>query len=233
MAGFEIHFPIGIASGIVLATAGLHAQQLQAIEGIVVVALAGIGSCIPDIDCETSIPHRYFNYFLRYGLPLIVLLLLSPMIGSYPVINLFLYLFLSVLSNRYVCPQIKTITKHRGVLHTIAFGVLCSELTYLFFISDFPLFEAASRKMAVYFGVAVFVGHVSHLIVDEFYSLYDEKSKTFKKKLSFGSAFTMYSDRSTPGANVAVYILASLAALAIGSEGGSLRSLWLMIVNSY
>ncbi len=233
MAKFEVHFPIGIASGLLLAAAGLNAHQIQPIEGITVVALAGIGSCIPDIDQNDSKPYRYFCYFLSFVLPFIILLFLSPIIGSEHLINLLLYLILLAISYRYICPYVKTITKHRGVFHTIPFGLLCGELFYLLFISDFELFEAASEKMAVYFGAAIFIGHVSHLLTDEFYSLYDEKTKSYKKKYTFGSAFTMYSDRSTPQANFAVYILATLAAAAINSKGVSLKSLVQMFIDSY
>ena len=233
MAKFEVHFPIGIISGVVLAAAGLNAHQIQPVEGVCVIALAAVGSCIPDIDSVSSIPHRYFGYFLTYGLPLILLLFLSPIIRSEPLLNVIFYSLFAVVSHRYLCPYVKTIFKHRGVLHTIPFALLCAELTYLLFVSDFELFDAASEKMPVYFGVAVFVGHISHLIADEFYSLYDEKEKTYKRKTSLGSALTMYSERSTPKINVTVYILVALTAFAINSDGVSLQSLWLMIVNAY
>ncbi len=233
MANFEVHFPIGIASGILLAGAGLKAHQIQPIEAILVVALTAVGSCIPDIDHNDSKPYRYFCHFLTFVLPFIILLFLSPVIGSEHLINLLLYLVLFAVSYRYICPYIKTITKHRGVLHSIPFGLLCGELFYLFFVSEFEFFEAASKKMPVYFGAAIFIGHVSHLLTDEFYSLYDEEKKTYKKKYTYGSAFTMYSEKSTPQANIAVYILVVMATAAISSEGVSLQSLWLMIVNAY
>ena len=184
MADFKTHLGWSIGSGIILATAGLQAHHLKPIEGLAVVALAGIGGSIPDIDKESSIPHRFFNHFLSLVMPIVILLHLKPKIGSALWINILFYIFFSAIIYKIICPIIKEMTKHRGVMHSIPFAILSGELTYLFFASDYELFKLASKKMPVYFGVAVFLGHISHLILDEFHSIWDKKEKKIYESLT-------------------------------------------------
>ena len=223
MADFKTHLGWSIGSGIILAAAGLHARHLKPIEGLAVTALAAIGGSIPDIDEEKSIPYRFFSHFLSLVMPIVILLHLKPKIGSELWINILFYIFFSAIIYKIICPIIKAMTKHRGVMHSIPFAILCGELTYLFFTSDYELFEPASKKMPVYFGVAVFLGHIIHLIVDEIYSMWDKKEKKIKIKKSLGTAFTMYSKDATLLANLMVYMLVILAAFAINSQDITFR----------
>jgi hypothetical protein len=223
MADFKTHLGWSIGGGIILAAAGLHARHLMPIEGLAVTALAGIGGGIPDIDQEKSIPYRFFNHFLSLVAPIVILLHLKPKIGSELWINILFYIFFSAIIYQIIGPIIKKMTKHRGVMHSIPFAILGGELTYLFFASDYELFKLSSKKMPVYFGVAVFWGHIIHLVVDEFYSMWDKKKKKIKIKKSLGTALTMYSKDATPLANLMLYMLVILAAFAINSQDITFR----------
>lgn len=215
MANFETHLLLGVASGTVFASAGLYTNQIQPVEGVAVVALATISGCLPDIDKTGSKPSQFLTHFLSFVMPIVLLLHFKPRIGPELWANIIFYIFFCAISYFLICPLIARMTKHRGVMHTIPFGVLCGELTYLFFTSDYQLLKTASKKMPLFLGTAVFVGYFTHLAADEFYSLYDVKKKKIRKKASFGSALTMYSRISTPRANFTVYLLVALVTFVI------------------
>ncbi len=123
-------------------------------------------------------------------------------------------------------------------MHSIPFALLCAEVTYLLFISDFDLFASASEKMPIYFAAAVFIGYITHLLADELHALtWDgEKKKLIKNKM-FGTAFTMYTNSeahpvSTAWANIILYLMVVVFFFAIKSQEVSLQSLWTLLINA-
>lgn len=215
MANFETHLLLGAGSGTLFAAAGIYTNQIQPIEGVAVFALATISGCLPDIDKTGSKPFQVLSHLISFVLPIVLLLHFKPMIGPGLWSNIIFYICFCALFYFILCPFIGKMTKHRGVMHSIPFAVLCGELTYLLCISNYDVLKTASKKMPLYLGMAVFFGYMTHLAADEVYSFYDKKEKRIRKKTSFGSALTMYSRISTPQANAVVYILVALAAFAI------------------
>jgi hypothetical protein len=244
MAFFEEHLGWALGGGIILASMGLHAHHLQPIEGMVVVALAGIGGSIPDMDLnktgkknnkkpvETgSKPFRYFTLLLSLAVPILFLYHLNPKIGEDLWTNISLYIIFSTLIYRSIRSFLKSTTSHRGVMHSIPFAFLCAEVTYLIFVSDYSLFEYASKKMPEYFASAVFVGYLTHLLADEYCTVkWDKKKKKITKNQYFGTAFTLYSHkRSTPEANLVLYFLVIMLFFAIQSQKVSLQTFLTML----
>ncbi|MGD9211465.1 MAG: metal-dependent hydrolase [Desulfobacteraceae bacterium] len=237
MPNFKEHIGWAIGGGIVVAAAGLHTHHLQPIEGIVVVALAGVSGNIPDIDKagpegKESIPFRYFTNFLSSTVPFIVIYCLNVRIG--------LDLWMNIGINIALCtiifsPLRKNIRKymrdktiHRGIMHSIPFAFLCAEVTYLIFISDYRLFAFASEKMPEYFATAVFVGCLTHLAADE------HKSRKISNNPYIDTSFVLYSDKlTTPTANVSLYLSVIVLFFAIKSQEVSLQSLLAMLIDLY
>ena len=69
-------------------------------------------------------------------------------------------------------------TVHRGLWHSIPAAVLCSEITYLLFF-DLPV------KVRLLYALSVLGGFISHLLLDEMYSV---KVLALDTKRSFGTA---------------------------------------------
>ncbi len=224
MADFKTHLGWGLGSGIILAVAGLHAQQLKPVEAMLVVGLAGIGGSIPDLDVQTSRPSKLLAHCLSLAIPLVTLLHFKPKIGDELWINVFFFVLFSVVFYTVISLLIKKMTKHRGIMHSIPFAILCGELTYLIFASDYKLFAIASEKLPFFAGMAITIGYASHLLLDEYYSIYLEGLRP-KVKRSFGTAFKLYSKKQSIPLTLMVYLLVIVAAFAIKSQDISYQKL--------
>jgi hypothetical protein len=115
-------------------------------------------------------------------------------------------------------------------MHSIPFAILSAEVAYLIFSSEYTLilltvlfdvvskrlphfaFESLSKNLPEYSAIAVFFGFLSHLIVDEVYSI----GWGGRKRTSyFRTALNIYSDKSTKFANFALYsIVIALAVIS-------------------
>lgn len=242
MAQFEEHLGWAVGGGVFLAIAGLRAHHIQPWEALVVVALAGLGGSIPDIDKNDakaeSKPFKYFTGTLGVAAPFFIVDHLKPGIAIDPSTEIMLYLILSAIIYLSVRWLIRNTTRHRGVMHSIPFAVLSGQLTYLLFISDYFLLAPTSPKMPTYFAMAVFVGYLTHLLADELHSLYNFKDKKFEKKSSFRTAFTLYTGSktdpdATARANTILYLLVIVCFFAIQSRQVSLQSLMAMLITPY
>jgi hypothetical protein len=164
-----------------------------------------------------SIPSAY--YFSHYRFPV------YGVIGT--ICSFFIFYIIFYLSIRWL---LKNVTTHRGVMHSIPFAILSAEVAYLIFSSEYTLilltvlfdvvskrlphfaFESLSKNLPEYSAIAVFFGFLSHLIVDEVYSI----GWGGRKRTSyFRTALNIYSDKSTKFANFALYsIVIALAVIS-------------------
>jgi hypothetical protein len=131
---------------------------------------------------------------------------IQPIVGSDPWMNIWfdvtLYPLCSFNFYKLNSKLKKDKTTHHAAMHSIAFAVLCGELTYLIFILDYELFTFVSEKMPEYFATAVFVGYLTHLSADVVYA---------RKKVDnpySNTSLVIYSDKfSTPkGQCCAVFV---------------------------
>ncbi len=166
--------------------------------------LGVIGSLLPDVDADNSIPVRItFNllaissgflitFALRDSLPLTRLWLLAMatvIIVRYPVFELF---------RRYTC--------HRGLIHSIPMAVLLAQITA---VTGFYGMGSSPRDAWLYGGF-LFAGFITHLLLDELFSV-NLLGQRIKK--SFGSAMSL-GNQKQPLLTLSLYgiiiILASL-----------------------
>ena len=93
--------------------------------------------------------------------------------------NILAIMLISFFFTRYIFGYLlNKFTVHRGLWHSIPAAILCFEITYLLFF-DLP------GKLRLLYAVAVFGGFLSHLILDELYSV---KVLALDTKRSFGTA---------------------------------------------
>ena len=100
---------------------------------------------------------------------------------------------------------IKRITSHRGMIHSIPMAILSGELA--FFIVTGTVEERLVKA------VALMIGYLSHLILDEVYSI-DSTGAALRIKKSFGTALK-WSDTKKPKAVMALYALIFCLGLAV------------------
>ncbi|TNE44688.1 MAG: hypothetical protein EP343_28930 [Deltaproteobacteria bacterium] len=97
-------------------------------------------------------------------------------------------------------PVFKTFTVHRGMLHSVPFAVVFAEVVFLF-LQPFSFHERALLALA---GLT---GALSHLILDEIYSVDFDNRKLVRIKRSFGTAFKFWTSRY-PAASAMAYAFA-------------------------
>ncbi|MBF0376385.1 MAG: metal-dependent hydrolase [Desulfamplus sp.] len=109
------------------------------------------------------------------------------------------YFVISFIFIKYgLCTLVKKITVHRGIMHSIPFALLCSELGFFIFIPS-------GKNMAIAVGISIFIGFLTHLLIDEANSITLKYGFIPKFKKSAGTAFKFRSRSITD--TIIVYFL--------------------------
>ena len=176
MADFKAHTSVGTLWGVLLGTVSLISGFCSLIGGIVILFLAATSSAAPDIDSDTGRPRELVLSFLGIAIPIVLFFNISDSTSSENILAATLISFFLV---RYILGYLLAkFTVHRGLWHSIPAAVLCSEITYLLFF-DLPV------KVRLLYALAVLGGFISHLLLDELYSV---KVLALDTKRSFGTA---------------------------------------------
>lgn len=209
MAGFKSHLFWAMAGSSALATAGYFNGHIDLKGAGAVTILGTLGGLLPDLDSDTGKPLELLFQLLSVIIPISLYTHVKRYYGS-DLTFLLLYFTLGYLAVQYLlCPLIKKITIHRGIMHSIPFAVLCGQMTFLAFAS-------APQRVAFYCASAVFSGAMIHLLADEFCAITFKGFKLRYNRAS-GTALAFYSN--SPGATLLVYILLISTGYMILSDG--------------
>ena len=186
MADFKAHTSVGKRWGLLLGTVSVISDFCSLIGGIVILFLAATSSAAPDIDSDTGRPRELVLSFLGIAIPIVLLFNISKSTSSENILAATLISFFLV---RYILGYLLAkFTVHRGLWHSIPAAVLCSEITYLLFF-DLPV------KVRLLYALAVLGGFISHLLLDEMYSV---KVLALDTKTQFRNCTEIYRPIKTP-----------------------------------
>ena len=182
MANFATHIGVGTIVSGALATVTLAANVI-APENLVAVTLAGVlGSILPDIDLKDSRASRALFSGLAVFFSFCVLFLNAT---YYSIAELWLLWLGSFLLVRYGAEAaFHRFSYHRGIWHSIAAGLFFWFLT----ASVFYYLLARHEGVAWLAGGFLFIGYLTHLLLDEIFSV---NLLGQRVKRSFGSAFKL------------------------------------------
>ena len=179
MADFKAHTSVGTLWGLLLGTVSVISDFCSLIGGIVILFLAATSSAAPDIDSDTGRPRELVLSFLGIAIPIVLLFNISDSTSSENILAATLISFFLV---RYILGYLLAkFTVHRGLWHSVPAAVLCSEITYLLFF-DLPV------KVRLLYALSVLGGFISHLLLDELYSvkvLVLDTKRSFETALKF------------------------------------------------
>lgn len=176
MADFKAHTSVGTLWGLLLSVVSLVCGFCSFVGSMVILFLAATSSAAPDIDSTTGRPRELVLSFLGIAIPIVLLFNISDSTSSENILAATLISFFLV---RYILGYLLAkFTVHRGLWHSIPAAVLCSEITYLLFF-DLPV------KVRLLYALSVLGGFISHLLLDEMYSV---KVLALDTKRSFGTA---------------------------------------------
>ena len=160
--------------------------------GILATGLCSVAGMLPDLDSDSGVPLRETSLFVAAIAPMLMIDRLEDLGLSHEamaVASLLIY-----ASIRFVAVEFfKRYTVHRGMWHSIPAAAVAGLAAYL-------VMPCPAESIRVYKSSAVVVGFVTHLVMDEIWSI-DLKRARLKK--SFGTALKFVGNN--PLANVSVY----------------------------
>ncbi len=187
MADFKTHLSIGSLTGFALAVTTYLSDWVHNVYMAVIVYFgAVIGSFLPDMDSDSGHPVKIiFEFYAYMSAGLTIYYLHDNGFGVYwrifmPIASFFFVrIILMKLFIKY--------TTHRGIFHSIpAFLITFFLVLLVAWSTDLPLMEKFSIALAVS------LGYLSHLILDEIYSVKLLNPSKSKKKRSLRQMINRY-----------------------------------------
>jgi LexA-binding, inner membrane-associated putative hydrolase len=204
MAGFRMHLGTASVCGVVYGGAAVNPFGYESEEAILAAGLTAVGGMLPDLDSDSGRPIK--ELFALAGA--VVPLLLVPRLNNLQLSHegMLLFLIFAYLSVRYGAAWlVSRLTVHRGMFHSIPAMFIAGLLVYL-------EYGSGDRHIRLLLAGGVMVGFLSHLVLDEIYSV-DFNGVRVKLKSSAGSALKFFSP-SLFGTTVCYLILGLLGTVA-------------------
>jgi membrane-bound metal-dependent hydrolase YbcI (DUF457 family) len=184
MAGFRTHITVSGALGVVYGGVAVQPLGFNTETALLAAGLTTVGGMLPDLDSDSGVPVREM-----FGLAAVVVpLLLIPRLVHADLSReaiLATLLFGYVLIRYVVSNLFKRLTVHRGMYHSLPAMLIAGLVVYLGYHSP-------DRNIRLLLAGGVMIGFLSHLVLDEIYSV-NWQGVRIKLKASAGSAVKFFS----------------------------------------
>jgi len=187
MADFKTHVTTSSLLGIGLGAGTYFAMDFPLDQSILGAGLCGIAGMLPDLESPNSVPVRETIALAAAIVPMLMLEHFHHfgMNGD----QIVLFSALIYFGIRFGIGEIfKRYTVHRGMWHSVPAALSASLIVMLLCSCDVLQYR-------VFKAVAVFIGFISHLVLDEIYSI-DLSGKRIRVKSSSGTALKFWSGNS-------------------------------------
>ena len=196
VADFKTHISASTLVGIAYGYWGVTSQSMTLENGILAGGLCSVSGMLPDLDSDGGIPLREISMFTAAVAPMMMLNRFRDYDLSHESMALAAMLIYVVI--RFGAFEFfKRFTVHRGMWHSLPAAGVSGLIAYL----AMPTTSDAERA---YKAVAVVVGFLVHLILDEIWAVEVGVARLRTKK-SFGTALKFLGNDAI--ANVFVYAL--------------------------
>jgi hypothetical protein len=206
MAGFRTH--VGTSTALGCGYAGmLAAHGVPANSAVVSGAMCGFAGMLPDLDSDLGVPLREIMSFAAATIPVLMVNRFAALgmgFDSMALAAVAMYLVV-----RFgIGGMIRKFTVHRGMFHSIPAMLICGGLAFL-------LCGGSQAALSGFKAGGVMIGYLSHLVLDEIYSI-EFASGRWRMKKSFGTAMKLWGDNHW--ANTAAYSKLALVGMTILGE---------------
>jgi hypothetical protein len=206
MAGFKTHISVSTSIGVAYGTAAYFLFDVPPTTCIVAGGLCSISGMLPDLDSDSGVPVREMISLLGAVIPMLMIDRFRHF-GWSPEGMACAAIIIYCIVRFGAAELFKRYTVHRGMWHSIPACLTATLLAFLI-VSGEDFFARAFKS------IAVFLGFMSHLVLDEIWSFQVGVGGVRVKK-SFGTALKFYS--KCMWANVSAYAkLIIVALLAFG-----------------
>ncbi|WDE12187.1 metal-dependent hydrolase [Thalassomonas haliotis] len=180
MANFSTHISASIISSSVLGTVVLATKIASMPESLLLIVIGALSGLLPDLDADDSTSIGWLFSILAFTLSASFVLVypLSSLLGIWAAA-------ITIYATTWyiIKPLFEKITVHRGSLHSILAVAMFALLSMLI-----TLQLNASLNMALLVALFVILGALTHLLLDECYSV-DLSNNRLKS--SFGTAIKL------------------------------------------
>ncbi|MCA9049865.1 MAG: metal-dependent hydrolase [Planctomycetaceae bacterium] len=209
MAAYREHITVSGFLGVAYAAAAVVYFHFTVTQGIIAAVLGWVAGMLPDLDSESGRPVRELSSLTAALAPLLMLMHTSSLGVSGDRAMLFALLLYGLV--RYGGAAILArLTVHRGMFHSIPALIIAAELTFLGYHNP-------DIKVRLLMAGAVALGFLSHLILDEVYSV-QWNGVRIKFSKSAGSALKFFGNEFLPN-GIATGLMAFLTYVCLMSAG--------------
>lgn len=200
MAGFRTHITVSGICGVVYGGIAVQPLGFDADAAVLAAGLTTAGGMLPDLDSDSGVPVReLFGLAAIVGPLLLVPRLVHMDLSRETILAALLFGYLII---RYVVANLfRQFTVHRGMYHSLPAMLIAGLCVYL-------AYQSPNRNIRILLSCGVMIGFLSHLILDEIYSV-DFRGVRIKLKSSAGSAIKLASP-SVPATITCYLILGGL-----------------------
>ncbi len=209
MAGYREHVSVSGMLGIGYAFAAIFLLGFTAVQAAIAAILTWISGMLPDLDSETGRPIREL-FGVTAALAPLLLLQHTNSLGISGDRQMLFALVLYGAVRYGGASVLSKLTVHRGMFHSVPALLIASQLTYLCYHSE-------ERRVRLLMAVGVGIGFLSHLILDEMYSVQWDGVRV-KLKKSAGSALKFFGTEAWPN-GVTLGLLMFLSYLTLSDIG--------------
>lgn len=205
MAGYREHISVSGLLGAAYGCAAVFMLGFSIVQACIAAALTWMAGMLPDLDSESGRPVQELSSLTAAIAPLLLMLHVNKL--GMDSDRAMLCGMLTYAFARYGGGWLLgKLTVHRGMFHSIPALLIAAELTYLSYHSD-------EIRVRMLMGIGVGIGFLSHLILDEMYSVQWSGSK-IKLARSAGSALKFFGPEALPnGISLGLLIFLSYATL--------------------
>jgi membrane-bound metal-dependent hydrolase YbcI (DUF457 family) len=179
VAGFRMHITVSGALGAVYGGVAVEPLGFSTEAGILAAGLTTVGGMLPDLDSDSGVPVRELFGLAAAVFPLLLVPRLVHMeLSREAILAALLFGYIVI---RYGAANVfRHLNVHRGMYHSLPAMLISGLCVYL-------AYHSPDRSVRLMLAGGVMIGFLSHLVLDEIYSV-DWRGVRIKLKSSAGSA---------------------------------------------
>jgi hypothetical protein len=209
MADFKTHLTTSTVMGVAYGGVAHALFDVPLSTSLLAGGLCSVSGMLPDIDSGSGKPLRESLAFAAAVVPMMMVdrfqqlgMQAEMIVLAGAMVYLLVRFGLGAMLRRY--------TVHRGMFHSLPAAIIFGEVAFL-------LASGPDVRLRMYKAGAVVIGYISHLMLDEFYSIQWSRGRLRLKK-SFGTALKMFSHKWW--ANASTYLKLGLLTYIVLCEPG-------------
>lgn len=193
MAGFKTHITTSTALGVAYAGGAFYFHDASPSACLLAGGLCSISGMLPDLDSDSGVPLRESIAFAAAVVPMLMMPRFRTL-GFSPEAMVLVGAIIYLVMRFGVASLLKKYTVHRGMFHSLPAALIAAEVAFLI---------CARQELNLrYFNAgAVLLGFMSHLVLDEIWSVGFRRGRVYLKSSS-GTALKMWGDSAWGNASV-------------------------------